>query len=79
MSFQEFRDALHLRYGLTPPNLPTLCDACTAPFTVTHALTCSIGGLIYRRHHELRDELASIAAEAFSPSAVTIEPPIHPG
>ena len=30
LSDMEFRDALHLRYCRTPPNLPTHCDGCGA-------------------------------------------------
>ena len=78
LSSLEFRDALHLRYGLPPPNLPATCDGCNAPFSIDHALTCHRGGLIILRHNELRDEIAALANSAFTPSAVSLEPPIHP-
>jgi hypothetical protein len=78
LSSLEFRDALHLRYGMIPPNLPKNCDGCNAPFTIDHALTCNKGGLVIIRHNKLRDELASIAAAAFTPSQVTTEPLIYP-
>ena len=55
MSAIEFRDALALRYGRLPVNLPSHCDADDNPFTVDHALNCARGGLIYARHNELRD------------------------
>jgi hypothetical protein len=55
MSPDEFRDALALRYSRIPCNLPTHCDADESVFTVTHALNCSRGGLVYARHNELRD------------------------
>ena len=78
LSSLEFRDALQLRYGLTPTNLPTHCDGCQTPFTIGHALTCKKGGLVTLRHNELRDELKAIATTIFPPSAVRVEPFIHP-
>ena len=51
----EFRDAMALRYGRIPVDLPTHCDADGEIFTVNHALNCSKGGLVYGRHNELRD------------------------
>ena len=41
----EFRDAMALRYGRIPVDLPTHCDADGEIFTVNHALNCSKGGL----------------------------------
>ena len=35
---QEWRDALFLRYGLEPPDLPTYCDGCQAKFLTSHVL-----------------------------------------
>ena len=55
MSPNEFRDALALRYGRTPIDLPTHCDADGEVFSVNHALNCAKGGLVYGRHNELRD------------------------
>jgi hypothetical protein len=57
--------------------LPTTCDGCNKPFDIEHALTCKKGGLVILRHNELRDEIASIAATAFNPSAVSLEPLIN--
>ena len=79
LSAQEFRDALLLRYGTTPPDLPHRCDGCGACFSVEHALQCKKGGLVTARHNELRDELGSLAAMAFTPKAVCNEPMIHTG
>jgi hypothetical protein len=40
LSAQEFQDAISMRYGLVPPDLPLTCDRCDAPFTLQHALCC---------------------------------------
>ena len=53
---QEWHDALSLRYGMEPPDLPTHCDECEARFTISHALKCKKGGLFTARHNELRDK-----------------------
>jgi len=51
----KFRDALALRYGRSPVNLPEFCDADGEEFDVIHALNCPKGGLVYGRHNECRD------------------------
>ncbi|EJK58078.1 hypothetical protein THAOC_21822 [Thalassiosira oceanica] len=75
----EFRDAVLLRMGLVPKNLPKTCDGCGATFTVEHALTCKKGGLVVMRHDDCRDEFGDIASKATTPSRVTTEPLIHYG
>lgn len=57
-----FRDALCLRYGWRPSNLPTNC-VCGKPFSVEHALSCACGGLPSIRHNELRDITAELLTE----------------
>ena len=57
-----FRDALALRYGWLPSNLPTHCS-CGANFSVQHALSCPKGGFPILRHNEVRDLTANIMAE----------------
>jgi hypothetical protein len=74
LSAQEWRDALYLRYGLTPPNIPSLCDGCHKQNSLTHAIHCLSGGLVTLRHNEIRQELGAIACEVFPPSAVSVEP-----
>ena len=58
----EFRDALALRYLWTPPGLPSRCDGCGESFSLQHGLDCPKGGLIIRRHNEIRDCLGDMAA-----------------
>ena len=55
LSPDEFRDALALRYGRHPINLPALCDADGEAFDLNHALNCPRGGRVYARHNEMRD------------------------
>ena len=70
-----FQDALCLRYGWHPSNLPTQCS-CGKHFSVEHALSCSNGGFPFIRHNELRD----ITAERMSEVChnVGIEPHLQP-
>ena len=75
----EFRDALRLRYGRTLANLPRTCDGCGANFSLEHALTCKVGGLIIQRHDEINQELASLSTMALRNSSVRAEPLINPG
>ena len=51
-----------LRYLRTPPGLPSQCDECGESFTLQHGLDCSKGGLLIRRHNEIRDCLGDMAA-----------------
>ena len=78
LSASEFRDRLHMRYCLEPLNLNTHCDGCGAKFSITHALSCKVGGLVHLRHNEVKEELALLCSQAFSPSAVRDEPMIVP-
>ena len=73
----EFIDSVCLRYGIRPQHLPKYCDGCHGPFTIEHSLNCKKDGLVILRHNELRDQLAALAAAAFTPSAVRLEPKIN--
>ena len=75
----EFRDALRLRYGRSLANLPSHCDGCGASFSLEHALSCKVGGLIIQRHDEINQELASLSTMALKNSSVRAEPLINPG
>uniref|UniRef100_A0A7S1VBR9 Uncharacterized protein n=1 Tax=Grammatophora oceanica TaxID=210454 RepID=A0A7S1VBR9_9STRA len=76
---QEFRDSLLLRYARSPPDLPSACDGCGKECTVRHALACKVGGLVIRRHDEIRDVLIDIASKVFPNAAIRDEPKIHTG
>ena len=71
LSANEFQDAVALRMGWTPADLPKKC-LCGASFEVSHALSCPLGGFPSHRHDETRDILADVMTEAGN--AVAIEP-----
>eukprot|EP00978_Attheya_sp_CCMP212_P005533 scaffold12431_cov57-Attheya_sp.AAC.8 len=80
LSAEEFRDATHLRYGQVPPNFPTTCNGCSCNnFSVQHALSCKVGGLVISRHDEIKDELGQLAGKVLKPSAIRDEPLINNG
>lgn len=70
----DFRDALALRYGWTPSELPAHCP-CGKNFTIEHALSCAKGGFPTLRHNELRDTTAVLLTE--SCSNVAVEPTLQ--
>ena len=72
----EFVDAMYLRYGWVPPDLPTTC-ACGARFDVTHAFDCKVGGYRIIQHNEVRDLLATSLREA-GYASTEIEPKLQP-
>lgn len=77
LSRLEFQDGIRLRYGLKPLLLPPKCDGCSGSFTLEHALNCRKGGLIIRRHDDLKEELGFLAGLATNPSAIRDEPLIN--
>ena len=70
-----FRDAVALRYGWPPLNLPSHCS-CGSNFTVQHALSCPMGGFPTLRHNEERDLTADLMAEVCHD--VCTEPTLQP-
>ena len=75
LSKSEFRDAIHLRYGWPPQNLPSQC-ACGKPFDANHALSCPTGGLPTIRHNKIRD-LCAVALTRVCHNVAT-EPDLEP-
>ncbi|MCG8626248.1 MAG: hypothetical protein MJE68_30150, partial [Proteobacteria bacterium] len=71
----EFRDALCLRYGWKPINIPQTCN-CGTQFTVDHAMICHMGGFPTIRHNEIRDITATLLTEVCN--NVATEPPLQP-
>lgn len=79
LSSEEFRDRLYLRYSRTPPSLPEQCDGCGNKNSVSHSLQCKLGGLVTKRHNEIKMELINLFQHAFGHSAVRDEPRITTG
>ena len=57
-----FHDALALRYGWTPSDMPPTC-VCGSKFSVEHALSCARGGFPSIRHNEIRNLTATLLTE----------------
>ena len=76
---QEWHDALFLRYGLDPPDLPKYCDVCNAKSTIFHVLDCKRGGLATTLHNDLWDGVADLAGKSFTPSHMLNNPFIFAG
>ena len=74
---QEFRDGLALRYRKPLLSLSSVCDGCGAPLSIEHALDCRFGGLVTRRHNEVRDAFGELASLFWSP--VVKEPVVNDG
>ena len=72
---QAFRDALALRYGWLPSQVPPNCP-CGHPFSTQHVLSCPKGGYPSIRHNELRDFTASLLSETCH--GVAVEPFLQP-
>eukprot|EP00978_Attheya_sp_CCMP212_P044704 scaffold319185_cov59-Attheya_sp.AAC.1 len=79
LSDLKFRDGLGLCYAMTLQNLPTHCDSCNAKCNIDHALNYKKGGLVVKRHNEVKDELGFLATLATLPNAVRDKPFIFPG
>ena len=69
-----FRDAICIRYGWRPSQLPCLC-VCGYSFSIDHALSCKFGGYPIKRHNEQINLTASLLNEVSS--NVRIELPLQ--
>ena len=65
LSAQEFRDSLAIRYRKPLLEVPSNCDGCSAPFNLSHALSCRKGGLVTQRHNEVRDAFGDLSSLAY--------------
>ena len=72
---RAFHDALALRYGWTPTEMPCTC-ACGNGFSVEHALSCAKGGFPSIQHNEIRNLTATLLTEVCHD--VCIEPGLQP-
>ena len=63
----------------SPVKLQSHCDGCVTAFGVTHALICSIGGLVIACHNKKGDELLYISQRAFTSAYVRAKPLISQG
>ena len=61
----EFRDAIYLRYGWEPPNLPITCG-CGAQFNVAHAMQCMLGGFRGIMHNEVNYVFKELGSRMWS-------------
>ena len=71
----DFTDALCLRYGWSPPHLPSHC-VCGKAFNISHALSCPHGAFPIIRHNDVRDLTARLMSEVCHD--VQLEPHLQP-
>ena len=70
-----FCDALALRYGWSPKNLPVSC-VCGRSNNIEHALSCPNGAFPTIRHNDIRDLTAELMSDVCHD--VSTEPPLQP-
>jgi len=75
LSKGEFHDALCLRFGWQPVNLPQTY-VCGKTFSVEHAFTCPCSGFPSIYHNKVRDLTASLLSEVCS--NLGVEPALKP-
>ena len=79
MGVQEWRDALFLKYGLDPPDLPKFYNGCNATSSICHALDCNMVVIVRACHNKLCDRVAEMSGKAFTPTHVPNNPLILAG
>ena len=70
-----FRDALSLRYGWQPPNIPSNCE-CGTSFSVEHYLSCPLGCCTIIRYNKVKDIFGEWMRKVCN--GVEIEPSLQP-
>ena len=72
----DFQDALKLRFNIRPNDLPVICPAiqCSHNFDLTHADSCNIGGIVFRRHDYIKVILARYSEKVCGLSSTLVEP-----
>ena len=68
-------DVLCLRYGWTPPRLPSHC-VCGSDFSISHTFSCPHGALPTIRHNNVLDLTATLLSEVCHD--VKVEPALQP-
>ena len=79
LSASEFRNILCACYNVSPLNLQIHCDGCGTAFGVTHALSCSMDGLVIARHNKICDKILYLSRRAFTSAFVCLKPLIYQG
>ena len=70
-----FHDALALRYGQLPLQMPSHCT-CGSNFSIEHALSCTKGGFPSIRHNKVHDLTATLLTDVCHD--VKVEPDLQP-
>ena len=73
---REFFDAVQLRYRWGLKRLPLNCACKKSKFDADHALQCTTGGFIHKRHDRVRDAFAKLLNDVAYD--VRVEPPLQP-
>ena len=73
---REFFDAVQLRYRWDLKHLPLRCVCKRSKFDVDHALQCTTGGFIHKRHDRIRDVFAKLLSDVSYD--IRVEPPLQP-
>eukprot|EP00957_Ditylum_brightwellii_P111105 8472063-Ditylum_brightwellii.AAC.1 len=79
LSEEEFRDNLHLRYGMILLDLRQRCDRCEQHLSVQHDLSCSHGSLVLIQYNDVATEWGELSKTGLYPSAVSHKPKINSG
>ena len=62
-----------------PLDIQTHCNIYGTAFGMTHALICSIGGLVIACHNKIHNKILNLSQRAFTPASLRAKPLIHQG